>query len=135
MKGIDYIKASLSKFKKDALSKIFYDILKVLIIAFIGVLLSKFLPEDFKVKEVLMLRIEISLFEVFLYLILVIIITVISISILFKDKYSKLKQLHLTDELTGLKNHKALKDYLNDRFQVLSNKKENLSYILIDIDD
>lgn len=135
MKGINYIKASILKFKKDALSKIFYDILKVLIIALLAVLTSNFIPEGFELKDALNSKVDITWFEIFLYLILVVIIIVFAISILFKKKYSELKQLHLTDELTGLNNHKALKDFLDDKFQNLSNKKENMSYILIDIDN
>lgn len=135
MRGLNYIQASIDKFKKDALSKILYDISKILLTALIVLILSLFIPEGFKFKEFLVSKLEVRWYQVILFTLVIIISTLSFIAVLFKRKYSRLMELHLTDELTGLRNHKALNDYLNQRIKDLNSSNDNMAYILIDVDD
>lgn len=46
----------------------------------------------------------------------------------------KLENLAVTDGLTGLRNHRAFQDFLEEQFQVAMRKKQPLSLILMDVD-
>lgn len=46
----------------------------------------------------------------------------------------KLENLAVTDGLTGLRNHRAFQDFLEEQFQVAIRKKQPLSLILMDVD-
>jgi two-component system cell cycle response regulator len=46
----------------------------------------------------------------------------------------KLQSLAVTDGLTGLHNHRAFQDYLEEQFQVAMRNKQPLALILIDVD-
>lgn len=46
----------------------------------------------------------------------------------------KLENLAVTDGLTGLRNHRAFQDFLDEQFQVAMRKKQPLSLILMDVD-
>lgn len=51
-----------------------------------------------------------------------------------KQLNQKLQSLAITDGLTGLHNHRAFQDYLEEQFQVASRNKQPLSLILMDVD-
>lgn len=127
-----YLKDSFSKFKKDALSKAFYDSLKYLIFSVIFVFVLQFIPV---VKEWLNVEFLISI-----WLIVLLSLTLIIFSFLLSIKIfnKKLKQIQLEnriDELTGLKNHKALEIDLIELYKERSKQDEPISLILIDVDD
>jgi two-component system cell cycle response regulator len=46
----------------------------------------------------------------------------------------KLQSLAVTDGLTGLRNHRAFQDYLEEQFQVAMRNKQPLAMILMDVD-
>ena len=133
MKG--YIKKSLEKFKQDALSKIFYDILKWIVPASIAFAATKLFPIDTSFGAFISQNISASLYVIILAVLAIISLTIIFVNILFKKKYQALQKDNFTDELTGLKNHKALKSYLSDKLKELKHNDKTLSLILIDIDD
>ncbi len=51
-----------------------------------------------------------------------------------KQLNQKLKSLAVTDGLTGLHNHRAFQDYLEEQFQVAMRNKQPMSLILMDVD-
>lgn len=51
-----------------------------------------------------------------------------------KQLNQKLKNLAVTDGLTGLHNHRAFQDYLEEQFQVAMRNKQPMSLILMDVD-
>lgn len=51
-----------------------------------------------------------------------------------KQLNQKLQSLAITDGLTGLHNHRAFQDYLEEQFQVSMRNKQPLSLILMDVD-
>lgn len=127
-----YIKDSFLKFKKDALSRIFYDIMKYLLITFIFVAILKYTPI---IKEKLELEVSLTLWAI---IILSLILTGICFTIsffLFNNKYKSIQAKSRIDELTGLKNHKALERDLDNLERNRENKEEPVSIILFDIDD
>lgn len=127
---INYIKKSISKFKQDALSKLLYDWLKYLFGFLLLIISLRFIPW---VNDKLLISLTVSVWQI-LMLMTVVMITGIIITIWFyKKRYNNLKTQFQTDELTGLKNHKALeKDLLNIQN---NNSLFPISIILIDIDD
>ncbi|KQO22677.1 diguanylate cyclase [Flavobacterium sp. Leaf82] len=127
-----YIYKSFKKFKDDVLSKGIYDILKALIVSLILLLPSRRIPY---VKEIIQTRYSISIYWILISSVLLISITTLVISYLFKKKIRNVVNDNYTDELTGLKNHKALNEYLNNKIIDSKSKNESLSIILIDIDD
>lgn len=125
-----HIKKSFEKFKSELLSKGFYDIFKAILI-FAGGLLSTYLVSLFPlVKTFLVYDVTIPT-----YLIIILVIFIISLFFLifrYKSKLNLLIRDNNIDELTGLKNHKALKISLES---IIKDFKDNTSIILIDIDD
>lgn len=125
-----YIIESFEKFRKDALSKLIYDILKYVLIGIILIQLLKYIPI---VKEFLTQKIEVSLW----LLISLILTTIFLVFILYYFKFqavlNELKEQNQFDELTNLKNHKALEE----RFDLIFNNSQKLStsFILMDIDN
>lgn len=51
-----------------------------------------------------------------------------------KQLNQQLQNLAITDGLTGLHNHRAFQDYLEEQFQTAMHKKQPLSLILMDVD-
>lgn len=127
---MNYFIESFNKFRKDAFSKIIYDILKYVITGIIFIQVLKYIPiaKDFFLK-----KIEISIW-LFISLILIsIFLTFILYYIRFNKVVKKIKEQNQTDELTNLKNHKALDETLE---LILKNKiHKSTSFILIDIDN
>ena len=125
-----HIRKSFEKFKSELLSKGFYDIFKAVLI-FVGGLFSTYLISLFPlVKTFLFTDVIIPT-----YLIVAFAIFTISLSFLlfrYKSRLDNLIRDNNLDELTGLKNHKALKIVLES---LIKDFKDNTSVILIDIDD
>ncbi len=128
---------SLQKFKSDALSKAIYDSIKSLIFLLVGVLIPLIIPEKFSLRAFLKMEYTVYLYGIIIYSIILIIIAFLLIRLIYLKKYKTLEKDNFTDEITGLKNHKALKKHLNKTIEELLNtsKIETLSIIFIDIDD
>ncbi|MCJ7933334.1 MAG: GGDEF domain-containing protein [Chryseobacterium sp.] len=125
-----YLIESFNKFRKDALSKIIYDILIYIVTGIIFIQILKYIPI---VKDFFLEKIEISIW-LFISIILVSILLIfILYYIRFNRVVKKIKEQNQTDELTSLKNHKALDETLDLIFKNKTNKP--ISFILIDIDN
>ncbi len=127
-----YLIDSFNKFRKDALSKAFYDSLKYLIFSVIFVFALQFVPV---VKEWLNVEFSVSIWLVLLLsLTLIILSFILSINI-FNKKLKAIQLENRIDELTGLKNHKALEVDLTKLEKERNQQDEPISLILIDVDD
>jgi diguanylate cyclase (GGDEF)-like protein len=132
----NYFKQSFKKFKADALAKGVYDLLKWLFLTLLALLFSNLIPEDTSFSKILTYPLQVSFFWALAYTIIVIIISLSTAYLLFRKKYEKVEQDNFTDELTGLKNHKALKGYLESKLiDVGRSSNRRLSLILMDVDD
>ena len=128
----NYIKGSIRKFKNDALSIGIYDILKGLIISLVLLIPSKWIPyvQTFFLKEH-----KFTTYTIVISAVTLTVFTTFFVSRYFQKKIRLvLNDIH-KDDLTGLKNHKALSEYLNLKIVEAQNRSESLSIILIDIDD
>ena len=132
----NYFKDSFKKFKADALAKGVYDLLKWLFLALLLLLLSKLIPADTSFSKLITYPFQVSFFWALIYTIIVIITSLGTAYLLFRKKYQRVEQDNFTDELTGLKNHKALKGYLENKLiEVARSSNRMLSLILMDVDD
>lgn len=68
-------------------------------------------------------------------MIVLICIAIVITKYFFKKKIQLVVENNHTDELTGLKNYKAIPDYLMQKIVDAQMKKEPLSIILFDIDN
>lgn len=130
-----YITKSIEKFKQDALSKAFYDILKWLLFTFIIFAISKLTPSSTKFNAIISHKYFISLYMIILTFLAGIILTIIVLGAIFRKKYRALQKDNYTDELTGLKNYKALKTYLTNKISEFNQNEKAVSLILLDIDN
>jgi diguanylate cyclase (GGDEF)-like protein len=130
-----YFKKSFEKFTQDALSKLFYDILKWLLPATAIFAFSKFFPDSTSVGQLLSRKLSLSIYVIILCIFLLSASIIISISIVFYKKYNALKNNSLIDELTGLKNHKAFEEYLTNLIVNLNQSDKTFSIIMIDVDN
>lgn len=128
----NYIRESIKKFKNDALSKGIYDLLKWLIISLIVLIPTKWIPY---VKTLFLAQHFVTTYTIIISAIVLITITTFIVSRYFRKKIRLVLNDNHTDELTGLKNHKALGEFLNLKLQEAKNRSESLSLIIIDIDD
>lgn len=127
-----YFKDSFAKFRKDALSKAFYDSLKYLVFSVILVFILKYIPV---IKEWLAIETSLSIWFIIIASLLLVIIS-FSFSIrIFNKKLKAIQTESQIDELTGLKNHKALELDLSLLENERNVKDEPISLILIDVDD
>jgi len=127
-----YLKDSFSKFKKDVLSKVFYDLLKYLFLTFILVLVLKYVP---LAKEKLELEVSNSIWVILIYSLLLIGFSLTISFLLFNRRFKKIQSDSRIDELTGLRNYKALELDLENLVSNWNSKDEPISLILLDIDD
>lgn len=134
---MDYFRNSIQKFKSDALSKAIYDAIISLIILLVGIFIPLIIPEKFSFRAFLKTEFTVYLYSVLIYSIVLIIIAFLLIRVIYLKKYKALEKDNFTDEITGLKNHKALKTNLKKTIEELLNtsKIETLSIIFIDIDN
>lgn len=127
-----YLKKSMNKFKDDLLSKGLYDLLKWLIILLIGLLITWLIPS---IKLFLMSKVRVSIYVLIILSVLFILLIALLISYNFRKKIKNVIDSYNIDELTGLKNHKALNEYLAIAIPESIKKNENLAIILMDVDD
>jgi len=132
---MSYFKRSVEKFRQDALSKIFYDLIKGLIVTILGVFAIKLIPADTSFGTVLKTPVSMTFYSILLYSLLIVAITVCVVAYLFNKKFQKVRTDNYTDELTGLKNHKALKEHLSEKLNNSKVSGKTFSIIVIDIDD
>lgn len=132
----NYLKESFKKFKADALAKGVYDLLKWLSIALIVWALTSLFPKSTKFSEIVTYSFNISTYWIVIYTVVIVIITLLIAYSIFKTRYKQVEHDNFTDELTGLRNHKALKSYLEKRLSEIEKDNEKcLSLILVDVDD
>jgi len=129
-----YLIKSFEKFKNDALSNVIYDILKWLIPATLLFAATKLVEHSFFTNFIFE-RFEISYYIFILYSLCLFISSTVVVRLVFKKKYKELQIDNFTDELTGLKNYKALKQYLTEKIDEFKNSTKTLSLIIIDVDD
>ncbi|WP_378106319.1 GGDEF domain-containing protein [Chryseobacterium sp. sg2396] len=129
---MSYINKSFKKLKDDLLSKGIYDVIKWIFISLILLLPSRWIP---LFKELIYYKISLSIYWLSILIIILIGFTILVTNYVFRQKIQAVVRDNFTDDLTGLKNHKALAEYLNQK--ILESKKNNaaLSLILLDIDD
>lgn len=125
-----HIRKSFEKFKSELLSKGFYDIFKAILI-FLGGLLSTYLFSLLPgIKNFLITELSIPYY--FLIILILIFFCLLYLIFRYKSKLDDIITINKIDDLTGLKNHKALEEKLN---QLIKDFKENTSFIIIDIDN
>lgn len=127
-----YIIESVERFKKDVLSKGIYDILKWLLLSLFLIVSTNWIPF---LGTIITTSFYVTVYEISLYSIVLIIILVILLNIFFQRKIKQIQKDNFTDELTQLKNYKALENYLPGKVNEFKNNNKSLSIILIDIDD
>ncbi|RTZ03578.1 GGDEF domain-containing protein [Flavobacterium bomense] len=132
-----YILESIEKFKNDALPKVIYDILKWALIVAIFYLSTYFLPKDFSIIKFLSTEYLIKLYCSIFYTLVVFAITFLFFKKIYAKKYNALQKDNFTDELTGLKNHKALSECLTKMIGELKSdsKIKTISVIILDVDN
>ncbi len=130
---VEYLKRSVKRFKDDWLSKAIYDILKYLFITFAIAYVLKlisFLEPIFAYQVTLTVWLSIT------FVILLIFVVLIFLSIRFRIILRKMKEINQIDELTGLKNYKALNEVLTNIFeQDMYRANFPISLILFDVDN
>lgn len=131
----NYIINSINKFRKDALSKLIYDVLKWLFVFAIAFPFSTFIPDSTKVGQFLSGRMDLSVYWFVLICSGIIVFTILFIHIIYRRKYRELQEDNHTDELTGLLNHKAFDDYFPGKIQEAEKTGSSLSVILMDVDN
>lgn len=129
-----YIGESIEKFKKDAFSKVIYDVLRGLIVFMLLSAATRWLPEDFSVSKLLSTAFGVTVYGIVLFTLTIVILTIFAVGVFYRRKYKALEKDNFTDELTGLKNYKALEAYLDKTLVEIGSNSKNLSFILIDID-
>lgn len=129
------LNAALDKFKQDLLPKAIYDVFKWLIGSFALFIFAKIIPSDTTFGEFINQKVSLTLYTIILIGLILITITFLLISYFFNIKFKLLEKDNHTDTETGLKNHKALKEYLIQKLKEAKQSGTPLSIILIDIDD
>lgn len=129
-----YLRESVSRLKKDLLAKFFYDILKWIFVSLILLIAARYFGA-FQVSNFLTSSYSLTLFEISLVVICSIVATVILLRALFQRRYRALEKDNNTDELTGLKNHKALKKELAIKIDAASKSEDSLAIVILDVDD
>lgn len=134
---ISYIKNSIQKLKSDALPKIIYDIAKWSIVPFLIYLGTLLFPKNFSIIKFLSTEYLMKLYYLIFYTFIIFLITLMIFKTIYTKKINALRKDNFTDELTGLKNHKALYDFLNQLIEEINNgsKIKTLSIIIIDVDN
>lgn len=127
-----YINSSLVKFKNDLFSKAIYDIGKWGFLIIILSFFSKWIPG---IKHIIFSEYKISVYTICLTLLIVFMLGFFLSVIIYKRKLKQIKRDNFIDDLTGLKNHKALELYITNLIAESKNKQKSFSIILIDIDD
>lgn len=133
MKIRQYISNSLNRFRNDALSKMTYDILKYSVGAIFiwsGLTLMAIWVNFLRF---LFFDATIPIWSLILAVLILIVLLTVLLNVRHRKQINDLITDNHKDELTGLKNHKALKEHLSHSIEKC--KGTNLSLILIDVDD
>jgi predicted signal transduction protein with EAL and GGDEF domain len=130
-----YLIKSIRKFREDALPNMMYDVLQWLGISIFLFGMSIFIPEKTTFNAILLTPLHFTIYQSVLIILGVISLTTLCISLIFKARLKKIQGEYQTDELTGLKNYKALTPYLEERLLFSKRNKQIMSIVLIDIDN
>ena len=131
----DYLVKSFKKFKDDALSKLLYDLGKLLLGALIPYLLLQYLPNTNSIVAKLNEKSAISYLNLIFIIVFVIVLTALIVTYLTNKRYNLIKKDLNTDELTGIPNNRALTNELKEVVDWAKTSNSLFSVILIDIDD
>lgn len=129
-----YLRESVSRLKRDFLAKLFYDVLKWIFVSLIALFSARYLSV-LHISNYLIDTYSLTLFQISIIVVCSIVTTVILLRTLFLARYRDLEKENNTDELTGLKNHKALKKELIDKLNSVSLSGGTLAIIIMDIDN
>ena len=129
----EYFKRSVKRFKDDWLSKAIYDIFKSLITIFGIVYVLKFASF---LRPIFTYKVTLTIWLILVMVILVIFVVLIFLGVKFHKILKKIKEENQIDELTGLKNHKALNEVLVNIFEKnIYQENFPISLILFDVDN
>ncbi len=87
------------------------------------------------IKTLFLTQQNITTYAIIISALALITITTLIVSRIFRKRIRLVVNDNHTDELTGLKNHKALSEYLNNKIEDFKNNSELLSIIILDVDD
>jgi diguanylate cyclase (GGDEF)-like protein len=132
---LPYLKNSFYRLKQDVLSKALYDMIKYIIGGVIILIIAKLISPNTSLESVINVRINLTLLNFFLILIFAIVLTLFFAILYTRRKYVTIEKDNFTDELTGLNNHKALRDILPKTIEYCRKNNQKLSLIIIDIDN
>lgn len=127
---MSYFVNSFHKFKSEIVSKGLYDIFKAILILLGGLLSTYLFSLLLGIKNFLISELGIPYY--FLIILTLIFFCLLYLIIRYKSKLDNIIAINKIDDLTGLKNHKALEDKL---IQLIKDFKDNTSFIIIDIDN
>jgi diguanylate cyclase (GGDEF)-like protein len=122
----------IRKFKEDAISNGIYDLIKWAFTLLVLLIPTNWIPV---LKDWLSTKHLLSVYWLIIASLILIIMTAIIVGSIFKRRLLQVQKDNYTDELTGLKNHKALKEFLNQKIEEYKRKDESLAIIILDIDD
>ena len=131
----DYLAKSFKKLKDDALSKLLYDLGKLLLGALIPFLLLQYLPNTNSIVSTLNEKFAVSYLNLIFVIAIVIIVTTLVVTYITNKRYNVIKKDFNTDELTGIPNNRALANELKEVIDWAKTSNSQFSVILIDIDD
>lgn len=132
----NYFSDSFKKFRADALAKGVYDLLKWLLVGLFVLVLTRLFPKNTSIFSIVTHSFNISIYWTAIYTLIIIVFSVFITYMIFRTKLRRVEIDNFTDELTGLRNHKALKIILEKQLQdAEKNSSKILSIILIDVDD
>lgn len=132
---IKYFKNSIEKFRQDILSKALYDILKCFLGLTLALFVAKLIPVTTSFGIIINRSFKISFLNFLLIMVLCFALTLFVTLISSRKRYKILQQDNYTDELTGMLNYKAFKDIFPKSIEICKTQKQNLSLIIIDIDN
>jgi diguanylate cyclase (GGDEF)-like protein len=87
------------------------------------------------INEKLELEVSLTIWSIIMMSLILIGVSFTFSFLLFNNKFKSIRAKSRMDELTGLKNHKALESDLDNFEKSRDNKEEPVSIILLDIDD
>jgi len=109
--------------------------LRWLLPSFILLIFPNILPEGNQLKQIIFYPFTLTFYVLTLATTVIIILSIIFTRIYLRKKYIDLALDNYTDELTGLKNYKALADYMREKLLEVQYSSKTFSAILIDVDD
>lgn len=129
------LKESYKKFKQDLLPKAYYDTIKGVFLLIMAFVFYKLFNQELKINELLDEAISLKIYWIIIIFLSFVIATIFVFKISFKKRMEELKKVTFTDEKTGLKSHRLLEEYLQNKIKESQKSGKALSIILIDIDN